>query len=229
MPIAFESEGAGSNFRITGPSPGGSEKVVNWANSLRGNSRTVSIDVEANQVILEDFAFVSPSPGTIWERGNSFTLYSFHEQPLYRQWSSSEAVGSAYTLPAVMPGAGLSWLALPIPLLGIIGLVGLLFLLGQRGVPEALGYTLLVSLALTLTLLPFFAGTSGAGSFTFSALGVVCTPVPSFEQLLAGFSFGEDWLLVFGLLLSAGIPWLLAGWFLRVPEGNWRDNTPLEA
>lgn len=87
--------------------------------------------------------------------------------------------------------------------------------MGRRGVVPAIFYGGLVFFAITSTILPFgFAGDS-LKLLDFTPLGLVNSPCPGFEGLLVNLKWQEDGLLVFGLVLSAAIPWLLTALFLK--------------
>jgi hypothetical protein len=135
--------------------------------------------------------------------------------------------GPPYSIgPLAAPGAGLAWLAAPIPFLGAVGLLALLALMGRRGVLEFALYAVLVGCALLTTILPFMVGQPWSQLFEFSAMGMVHTPFPGFENLIVGavseaftdYSYGDGispLSMIAGLLLSAGIPWLLTALFLK--------------
>jgi hypothetical protein len=121
--------------------------------------------------------------------------------------------------PEVAAGGGLGWLAVPIPLLGVVGFAGLLGLMGRRSVGDLLLYTVLCVAGLVTTGMPFFAG-SGLNSvspFETGPLALMISPFIGFESLLAdGFVWDTMWLtLVGGLLFSAAVPWVLTALFLK--------------
>jgi len=54
-----------------------------------------------------------------------------------------------------------------------------------------------------------------------SPLAMLHTPLPGFETLLTYIALDWDWIsLVGGLVLSAGLPWLLAAWFLKPTQAE---------
>ena len=130
--------------------------------------------------------------------------------------------GSSY-LPVFSPHAALAWLAAPIPVLGLVGLLGMLVLMGRRGFGDMLAYGALVFFALASTFLPFFYSGAMDRLVDLTPSGIVTGPLPGFDSLLIGSRIEDVWTLILGLLLSAGIPWVLVALFLkpkppRVPD-----------
>jgi hypothetical protein len=81
-----------------------------------------------------------------------------------------------------------------------------------------------------LTITPFFVGQQASQIFQLNPMGVVHSPFPGFEALML-ISWQElvsgEWLdatLILGLLLSAGVPWLLTALFLK-PTHNQQLNS----
>jgi len=129
-------------------------------------------------------------------------------------------------LPVSAPGAALGWLAAPIPLLGLLGFAGLIMVMGRRSAVDLLAYLALTAAAISTTILPFVTtpGVDWSGLVNFGPLGVITAPFPGFEALLISPTQSENWLIIFGLLLSAGVPWLMTGLFLR-PTSSKRDDS----
>ncbi|MCH7472241.1 hypothetical protein IIA79_04745 [bacterium] len=121
--------------------------------------------------------------------------------------------------PLTVPGGGLGWLAVPIPFLGLIGLVGMVLVMGRRGPLVMLAYTAICVVAICSTLMPFIFAQQVSELIEISPLGLMGTPFPGIENLLTGPVMSDSWLLIFGLVLSAGVPWLLTGMFLRPAKG----------
>jgi len=119
--------------------------------------------------------------------------------------------------PAAIAGGGLGWLAVPIPFLAVIGLLGMLFVMGRRSVFDMLVYAAVCFLAIASTLFPFLA--FGA-TIDITKFALQASPFPGFEMLLIGHDMVDSWLLIVGLVLSAGIPWLLTGLFLRPRQAD---------
>jgi hypothetical protein len=122
--------------------------------------------------------------------------------------------------PISAPGAGLGWLAVPIPFLGAIGLLLLWGLMGRRGIVDIILYGLLAGAAMIATVTPFMVGQPENNMFNFDPLGLVWTPFPGFEALMIvpWQELVSEYLaatLVLGLLLSAAVPWLLTALFLK--------------
>ncbi|MDQ3024691.1 MAG: hypothetical protein M3R04_09990 [bacterium] len=136
---------------------------------------------------------------------------------------SSRVIDKRSTTPVSVGGAGLGWLAAPIPLLGVVGLVALLLLMGRRSVASFAVYSALCFIAIVATILPFFVVQQFGMAVWFSALGMVAGPFHGFDSLFVGESVEDDWMLILGLVLSAGIPWLLTAMFLKP---NQRDAAP---
>ena len=132
---------------------------------------------------------------------------------------------SVIVSPISCAGAGLGWLAAPIPLLGLVGLLGMLIVMGRRSMLDALLYTVLCFVSIVTTIMPFVFAQEVHKIVALNAVGMVKSPFPGFESLLIGQNVLDGWLLMLGLLLSAGIPWLLTSLFLRpaaeqVPPGG---------
>ncbi len=132
--------------------------------------------------------------------------------------------GAAYYLPLFCPHAALAWLAAPIPVLGFVGLLGLLVLMGRRSLSHMLMYGALVFFALASTVLPFFFNENG-DLINISPDGVVSGPLPGFDSLLFGSPLSEVWTIILGLLLSACIPWVLVALFLKPQPPRLPDDT----
>ncbi|MBN2082847.1 hypothetical protein JW859_11675 [bacterium] len=123
--------------------------------------------------------------------------------------------------PEAAPCGGIGWLSLPIPLLGLLGLIGLVVIMGRRGPAEFATYTAICVLAIIATILPFFAGQPISHLVELSPLAMLHTPLPGFETLLTYIALDWDWIsLVGGLVLSAGVPWLLTAWFLKPAQAE---------
>jgi hypothetical protein len=124
--------------------------------------------------------------------------------------------GHYVAAPVAAPGGGLGWLAAPIPALGLAGLVGLLLVMGRRSVIDGGIYLTLCLAALATTVLPFsYSGQAVGAMVAFNAVGMVAGPLPGFESLLVGSDMSDVGVIIFGLILSAGAPWLLAALVLK--------------
>ena len=191
------------------------------------DGRDVStMDVETNTWWVETCNNMRV-PGTVM--GAPTASSQFSVVPEYKERYRSELIGYEYNLPLFSANAALAWLAAPIPLLGLVGLLGMLALMGRRSVQDAVLYTLLVFFALASTFLPFFFTGTGGELVSISPVGVVTGPLPGFDSLLIGSALGEVWTLILGLLLSAGIPWLLVALFLKPKPPQLPDGTPFTA
>jgi hypothetical protein len=130
------------------------------------------------------------------------------------------------TTPASFGGAGLGWLAAPIPVLGVVGLLGLLLIMGRRSPGSLVVYSILTFVAIASTIMPFGLVQEPGKVVWFNIKGVMHSPFPGFDLLFIGGYLEQDWMLVLGLLLSAGVPWLLTAMFLKpgqrhvVPTGQ---------
>ncbi len=133
---------------------------------------------------------------------------------------SEERSAPYCTGPMVTVGSGLAWIAAPVPLMGIIGLLAMLFIMGRRGVLPAFLYTLITMIALYCSVLPFVMTQKLGELVVLNPTAVSHGPLPGFEQILRFNSLHEGTMIMGALLLSAGIPWLLTGLFLRGEQGN---------
>ncbi|MEZ5336925.1 MAG: hypothetical protein R3F46_01570 [bacterium] len=123
------------------------------------------------------------------------------------------------TAPLMHSGSGIAWIAAPVPLMGILGLLAMLFIMGRRGPLPAVLYALLTGLALYCSVVPFVLTQKYQNLLELSTQAFAFGPFPGFEQILT-FRYSMDGYMIMGaLLLSAGIPWLLTGLFLR-SEGS---------
>jgi hypothetical protein len=189
-----------------------------------GLGTTLGVDVQTNTWPAQVQTFVGDLRGNIrfWEPEKDWTGAPRNRAELFERraiWidnpSQRDLVG-----PVSAPGAGLGWLAVPIPFLGATGLLLLWGLMGRRGVLHWLLYGLLAGAAMIATITPFTVGQAENQMFNFNAVGMVYTPFPGFENLMM-VSLHElmvDYLsasIILALLLSAGVPWLLTALFLK--------------
>jgi hypothetical protein len=186
----------------------------------------VSCDAAHNKMTIT-YHDIQPLAGAYVHRGRLSPPTQASLQRQQRKVDRTEAATGRLAIagPEAAPGGGIGWLSLPIPLLGLIGLIGLVLIMGRRGPVEFATYTLICVLAIIATILPFFVGQPISHLMELSPLAMLYTPLPGFEALLTYVVLDWDWIsLVGGLVLSAGVPWLLAGLFLR-PE---RSTLPPE-
>jgi hypothetical protein len=178
------------------------------------------LDVEHN-IRYFDREYSMPVFGTVQGVAVEYGIRSdcCKSDPRYYEKKS----GVRYDLPLFSPNAALAWLAAPIPILGLVGLLGLLVLMGRRSLQDMMVYACLVFIALASTFLPFFFNGSGS-IINFTPYGVVSGPLPGFDSLLFGSQLGEVWTIILGLLLSAGIPWLLVALFLKPKPPQLPDD-----
>ena len=143
---------------------------------------------------------------------------SMKYKPIIWVGEHKEQLDPHATTPLLYPAGGLAWIAAPVPLMGVLGLLAMLFMMGRRGLLPALLYSVITFLALYCSVLPFVMTQSLSRIFQTGPLAVVRGPLPGFEQVLhfqeamAGIS------VMAALVLSAGVPWLLTGLFLRGHE-----------
>jgi hypothetical protein len=188
------------------------------AEQISRSNPAVQFDVAANQLAINVWR-IRPAFGVWTDRGRytsgspTADWYALRsERPTGRQ---------TLTGPVVAAGGGIGWLAVPIPFLGLIGLIGLVLIMGRRGPAEFLAYSAICVLAIIATILPFVFGRTLEQIFEFSALGMMQSPLPAFEDLLTYYQLDWSWVsLVGGLVFSAGVPWLLAGLFLKPERGT---------
>ena len=124
------------------------------------------------------------------------------------------------TTPGNYPAAGLGWIAAPVPLMGILGLLSMLFIMGRRGPVPAMLYALLTVIALYCSVIPFVMSQKLSTIIDFSLQAFSKGPLPGFEQILGFYEVQSGIMIMGALLLSAGIPWLLTGLFLRGEHGS---------
>jgi hypothetical protein len=184
---------------------------------LPGSLYDFQFDIPANRMHFKELLSVA-LPGVLDQRGVFSSLKESNSFG-YREFQEVKSTGSFALLgPVVAPGGGISWLAVPIPFLGLIGLIGLLLVMGRRCLVDFVVYAGLCLAAIGTTLVPYLICAPHGKIFEFSALGVVHSPLPGFEWVLVSPAIDSSWLsIVGGLVFSAGVPWLLAGLFLR-PE-----------
>ncbi|MCB1216374.1 hypothetical protein KDL44_03225 [bacterium] len=132
--------------------------------------------------------------------------------------------------PSLAVGCGIAWLAAPVPLLGVLGLLSMLFIMGRRGILASLLYALLTMLALFCSVLPFVMTQKLSQVLELSPLAFAAGPLPGFEQILnfPVWELNAGHAILGALLISAGIPWLLTGLFLKSGNDSHQtaDDTP---
>lgn len=177
-----------------------------------------AVDIPANRMSWTEY-YAEPVTGVYLNRGD-YTPASEYVWSTWHSLREYEPTGKTLLAgPLVSVGGGIGWLAVPIPLLGLIGFIGLVVIMGRRGLVEFVAYSTICVLAIVTTILPFFYGQVPADIFEFSARGMIATPLPGFESVLTFQYLNASWLmLVGGLVFSAGIPWLLTSLFLK-PNG----------
>lgn len=194
------------------------------------------IDVKANKRIwTQEVLTIRPKFHVrVWKDPREYDQIS-------RQWDAEREAqvtkGKSLTPvrlqgPVVAVGAGIGWLAAPIPVLTAVGLLLLIGVMGRRSPATFLLYTILAAAAMILTITPFFVGQSESLIFQLNPVGVVRSPFPGFEALML-VSWHElvsgEWMdatLILGLLLSAGVPWLLTALFLNPMQNQQRSSGP---
>ncbi|GEM_PF-1800427 len=214
-PIAVESRisEAGTCYGVPSTDP---DKIARNVEATRKYRPETKLDIAANQMTFRQWR-LDPLLGAWTERGRYNAPGWSRPVPYWQNLLTEDPTGNRAMIgPVVVAGGGISWLALPIPLLGLLGLGGLILIMGRRGPAELLLYTTLCVVALGATLVPFLLGTPSGRYFEFTVRGVMHSPVPGFEMLLISPIFDWGWIsIVGGLVLSAGVPWLLTGLFLR--------------
>lgn len=177
------------------------------------------MDVAANRMYFTEYC-LNPVSG-MYLRRSGFGPIESRYQGRHKPIEEYEPMGK-YTLtgPVVTSGGGLGWLALPIPLFGLIGFIGLALIMGRRGIVEFTAYTSICVLGVIATIRPFFYEIEPGNILELSTRGLIATPLPGFQYVLTGAEMELGWaIIVGGLVISAGIPWLLTSLFLR------RDRT----
>ncbi|MCB1187804.1 hypothetical protein KDL29_11615 [bacterium] len=184
-----------------------------------------SVDVAANR-----FAFWRGSDRTFGPRWSNWKYQQYFRPQVipsqarvrFEGWETLEYRSELFT-PFTHPGSGLAWLAVPLPLMGVMGFIGMALVMGRRSFLSSLLYSIVCIVAIFTTVIPFSYAQPDGQWLISSSEALVHTPLPGFETLMIGYSMQEDWMLVFGLLFSAGIPWLLTGLFLK--SGNDSHQT----
>jgi hypothetical protein len=148
------------------------------------------------------------------------TDYSGSYKPVKRVDETRQYGPLFASSPAVHAGCGLGWIAAPVPLMGILGLLSMLFIMGRRGVLPMLLYSLITILALYCSVIPFILTQKFENILELSSQAFSRGPLPGFEQLLEFRGDMGGFMIMGALLLSAGVPWLLTGLFLRGEAGN---------
>jgi len=154
----------------------------------------------------------------------------------YDEMRQEREVGQwAVSGPLAAPGGGIGWLAVPIPIFGIIGFLGLLGVMGRRGKSDLGLYAVLCGFGLLANLMPFYAASEVTNSiFRLEPLALMTSPFVGFEYLLAEGVYYWDFMsvtLILGLLFSAAVPWVLAALFLKpavqapmaAQGGSWEE------
>ncbi|MCB1216373.1 hypothetical protein KDL44_03220 [bacterium] len=190
-----------------------------------------SVDAAANH-----YAFWTGSNRTFGPRWSNWKYQQYyrpqvipsHARVRHEGWTTLEYRSALFT-PFTHPGSGLAWLAVPLPLMGVMGFIGMVLVMGRRSLLSGLLYSTVCLIAIFTTVIPFSYAQPDGQWLISSSEALIHTPLPGFETLMIGYTMQEDWMLVFGLLLPAGIPWLLTGLFLRsegsapLPEDDDQD------
>lgn len=192
--------------------------IAQKAAKMRRYKIDAVIDEEANQFTMPQY-YLKPALGAYTERGNYRLSRGPSDGTDWGGYRVERQVGQwAVSGPLAAPGGGIGWLAVPIPLLGIIGFVGLLGVMGRRSFGDFMLYAVLCAVGLLTNLLPFFVASEATyHPFLWKPEALMSSPFVGFESLLSEPEFSNGmWLtLVFGLLFSAAMPWLLTALFLR--------------
>lgn len=184
--------------------------------------KSVTVDEDAN-LFTQSGYYLLPGFATYDERGG-YRLRPQRSGIDYCGSRQERDLGQwGITGPLAAPGGGIGWLAVPIPLFGIVGFLGLLSVMGRRGKADLGLYAVLCGLGLLTNLMPFYVASDVSNSiFRLEPLAVMTSPFIGFEYLLAA---PEMWdfmsvTLVLGLLFSAAVPWLLTALFLHPQHAN---------
>ncbi|MCB1220806.1 MAG: hypothetical protein H7A35_05205 [Planctomycetales bacterium] len=177
--------------------------------------------------VVAHWTYKSPGPFLNARRNLSMHSYGYGPYPLGGKprviIGEEITYGPLFaTAPLMHPGSGIAWIAAPVPIMGILGLFAMLFIMGRRGPLPAVLYALLTCLALYCSVVPFVLTQKYQNLLELSTQAFAFGPFPGFEQILT-FRYSMDGYMIMGaLLLSAGIPWLLTGLFLRSESSNAR-------
>ena len=163
-------------------------------------------------------------PSPVWRTRNKVIL----TETVEKTW---------WSMPYTKAGAGLGWLAFPIPLMGFLSLIAMWWILGRRSIWDAILYGIIVFYAFWGTIGPFVFGSNIALAPIDEFM--VGSPLPCFDGIfqamflperynsLADFwrvLFGETFPIIFAFFFSALIPWLMVGLFARTkPKRDTRD------
>ncbi len=152
--------------------------------------------------IVEEEHYGKTEDAKVWSNFNSWRLF------VPSALSETISTETQVIAPVCFTGAGLGWLTAAIPLLAIIGSIGLIAVMGRRGITEFIAYSLVVAGNLAFTLAPCFYFTD------LSATAFITMPFVFFTMVIIPNEFLVH-TTTLGLLLSAGAPWLLTGLFLK--------------
>ena len=174
-------------------------------------------DIASNRRVVSEGS--ERTLGPVW---SNYSYQTYNRDGLQIRHVGWEVLSTRAFLyaPVTHPGSGLAWLALPLPFMGVVGFFCMVLIMGRRNIVSIALYSILCLIAIATTIMPFTYAQPQGQVLLLNLEALVHTPLPGFEELMVGYSLRDDWMLVLGLLFSAGIPWLLTGLFLRGEQGN---------
>lgn len=151
-------------------------------------------------------------PGAAFEGRRNYSAAWFRHN---KKLISSTEVERWWTMPWIDDGAGLGWLAVPIPFLAIFSLLAMWWLLGKRSPMDGVLYGVIALLAVFATIGPFVSLVYGSTYLnSLNALGI-SPPFVAFHHFFYDGVYPENRLLAFAFVFSAFLPWLMVGLFAR--------------
>ena len=164
-------------------------------------------DARIHEAVLVE---TMPLPGTAIGKNYSPAWYA-HQ----KEFVSLTELDSWWTMPGIYAGAGVGWLAAPIPFLAIFSLFAMWFILGRRSTADWLLYGALTCLALFASLGPFITPSYGWVLLKTYNMIFISPPIVTFHDFFyLGVQSGIR-LLAFAFVISAFVPWLMVGLFAR--------------
>jgi len=179
---------------------GSPAKVTSCHVVYQSNATAKIGEVDSTQVAYRP---ISPFYSTAFSPGRSKRVTVLSEK-VNESWRSA---------PFVRAGAGLGWLAFPIPLMGLLSLLAMWWILGRRSVWDAVLYGVMVWLAFWGTIGPFVFGS--ANPFASAEYLFVANPAKCFEIAFSHRLADDSYLVAFAFLFGAILPWAMVAMFAR--------------
>ncbi len=153
-----------------------------------------------------------PLPGAAFEGRRNYSSEWFKKN---KKLVSSAEIERWWTMPAIDDGAGIGWLAVPIPFLAVISLLSMWWLLGTRSSLDWTLYGIIALLAVFATIGPFISLVYASNYINSPNSIGISPPFVAFHHFFYDGVYPENRLLAFAFIFSAFVPWLMVGLFAR--------------